>query len=51
MIKRHQYCHAVRVADLANAQGAKVTPEDLLPKKPTGMGPEVFARFEAAMNG
>lgn len=33
------------MAFAANLKGAKVTPEDFLPKRATGMGPEVYHAF------
>jgi hypothetical protein len=49
--KRLLYARAEHIADAANAQGASVTPEDVLRKaqqpqcKPGQLGPEVFERF------
>jgi hypothetical protein len=33
------------MAVIANAHGVKATSEDFMPKRETGMGPEVYHRF------
>jgi hypothetical protein len=44
--KRHMRERAERLADAANLQGAKVTPEDFMPKR-AGAGPEVYQAIAA----
>jgi hypothetical protein len=39
---------AEELAIIAQSHGAKVTPEDFMPKRATGMGPEVYHAFAEA---